>query len=85
LLALPGIGAMKAKALLVILSRRFGLSLPGLEAVLPEGATLGDVDSAAALEAYQVQKRAAKQARKAGSAGDAPARKAVSAGDAPAR
>jgi uncharacterized HhH-GPD family protein len=85
LLALPGIGAMKAKALLVILSRRFGLSLPGLEAVLPEGATLGDVDSAAALEAYQVRKRAAKQARKAGSAGDAPARKAVSAGDAPAR
>ena len=36
LLALPGIGAMKAKALLVILSRRFGLRLPGLEALLPD-------------------------------------------------
>jgi uncharacterized HhH-GPD family protein len=74
LLALPGIGAMKAKALLVILSRRFGLRLPGLEALLPEAATLGDVDSAAALAAYQAQKRAAKQARKAGGAGDALAR-----------
>jgi uncharacterized HhH-GPD family protein len=72
LLALPGIGAMKAKALLVILSRRFGLRLPGLDASLPDYATLGDVDSAAALAAYQAQKRAAKQARKAGAAGAAP-------------
>jgi uncharacterized HhH-GPD family protein len=74
LLALPGIGAMKAKALLVILFRRFGLQLPGLEALLPNHATLGDVDSAAALAAYQAQKRAAKQARKAGGADDAPSR-----------
>jgi uncharacterized HhH-GPD family protein len=74
LLALPGIGAMKAKALLVILSRRFGLQLPGLEALLPDHATLGDVDSAASLAAYQAQKRAAKQARKAGGADDAPSR-----------
>jgi uncharacterized HhH-GPD family protein len=74
LLALPGIGAMKAKALLVILSRRFGLRLPGLEALLPDHATLGDVDSAAALAAYQAQKRAAKQARKVGGSDDAHAR-----------
>ena len=74
LLALPGIGAMKAKALLVILFRRFGLRLPGLEALLPDAATLGDVDSAAALATYQAQKRAAKQARKAGGADDAPSR-----------
>jgi uncharacterized HhH-GPD family protein len=80
LLALPGIGAMKAKTLLVILSRRFGLRLPGLEALLPDHATLGDVDSAAALAAYQAQKRAAKQARKAGGADDAPSRGAPNEG-----
>lgn len=65
LLALPGIGPMKAKALLVILARRFGVHLPGLEALLPDYATLGDVNSPEALAAYQAQKRAARQARPA--------------------
>jgi uncharacterized HhH-GPD family protein len=64
LLALPGIGAMKAKALLAILARRFGLRLPGLEAVLPDYPTLGDVDSAEALADYQARKRAAKQSQR---------------------
>ncbi len=63
LLALPGIGPMKAKALLVVLARRFGLRLPGLEALLPDHPTLGDVDSPEALAAYQAQKRAARQTR----------------------
>lgn len=64
LLDLPGIGAMKAKTLLAILARRYGLRLPGLEDLLPDHATLADVDSPEALAAYQAQKRAAKQARR---------------------
>jgi uncharacterized HhH-GPD family protein len=65
LLDLPGIGAMKAKTLLAILARRYGLRLPGLQELLPDHATLGDVDSPEALAAYQAQKRAAKQAGRA--------------------
>jgi uncharacterized HhH-GPD family protein len=60
LLALPGIGDMKAKALLAILHKRFGLELDGLDSVLPQYPTLGDVDSAAALADYQEKKRAYK-------------------------
>jgi uncharacterized HhH-GPD family protein len=66
LLALPGIGDMKAKALLAILARRFGVALDGMEAVMPTYPTLADVDSAAALAAYQERKRAYKQQLKAG-------------------
>ena len=65
LLALPGIGDMKAKALLAILGRRFGVELDGLEAVMPSYPTLADVDSAEALAAYQEQKRAYKAKLKA--------------------
>ena len=60
LLALPGIGEMKAKALLAILGRRFGVELEGLDTVMPDYPTLADVDSAEALAAYQEQKRAYK-------------------------
>jgi uncharacterized HhH-GPD family protein len=63
LLALPGIGAMKAGTIMAVLTRRFGIQLPGLADVLPTGMTLGDVDSAAALAEYQAHKREAKQAR----------------------
>jgi len=65
LLALPGIGDMKARALLAILGRRFGVELPGLEAVMPDYPTLADVDSAEALADYQEKKRAHKQQLKA--------------------
>jgi uncharacterized HhH-GPD family protein len=65
LLALPGIGDMKAKALLAVLHQRFGLELEGLDAVLPTYPTLGDVDSAEALAHYQEQKRAYKARLKA--------------------
>ena len=60
LLALPGIGEMKAKALLAILHRRFGVELDGLDTVLPAYPTLADVDSAEALTQYQEKKRAYK-------------------------
>ena len=60
LLALPGIGEMKAAALIAVLGRRLGLTLPGLDAVMPGHPTLGDVDSPEALAAYQAGKRAMK-------------------------
>ncbi len=65
LLALPGIGAMKAKAMLAILKRRFGVDLEGMETVMPNYPTLADVDSAEALADYQAQKRAYKAKLKA--------------------
>lgn len=61
LLALPGIGEMKARSLIAVLAKRLGLQLPGLDEVLPRHPTLGDVDSPEALAAYQAQKRAHKQ------------------------
>ena len=62
LLALPGIGPMKVSGLLAILSKRFGVELPGLAERLPTWPTLGDVDTPEALEAYQAKKRAYKAA-----------------------
>ena len=68
LLGLPGIGAMKAAALIVIVGRRFGIKPPGWAEVAPAYPTLGDVDSAEALAAYQAGKKAHKAALKAGKA-----------------
>ncbi|HYM64543.1 MAG TPA: HhH-GPD-type base excision DNA repair protein [Gaiellaceae bacterium] len=65
LLALPGIGPMKAKTLMAVLAKQFGVRPPGWEARMPRHPTLGDVDSTEALLAYQAQKRAHKAARRA--------------------
>jgi uncharacterized HhH-GPD family protein len=65
LLDLPGIGPMKARSLIAILTKRFGVRPPGWEDVTPTHPTLGDVDSAEALEAYQAKKRAYKASLKA--------------------
>ena len=65
LLALPSIGDMKARSLIAILGKRFGLSIPGLDEVMPTHPTLGDVDSAEALPSYQAGKRAWKAAHRA--------------------
>ena len=62
LLGLPGIGEMKAKSLIAVLGKRFGVRPPGYEAVAPTWPTLGDVDSAEALATYQAGKRAHKAA-----------------------
>jgi uncharacterized HhH-GPD family protein len=62
LLALPGIGEMKAKTLIAILGKRLGVRPPGWEDVAPTHPTLGDVDSDAARERYQAGKRAHKAA-----------------------
>ena len=60
LLDLPGIGPMKARSLIAILGKRFGIKPPGWEEVAPTHPTLGDVDSLEALEDYQAKKRAHK-------------------------
>ena len=63
--ALPGIGEMKAKTLVGLLGKRFGVRPAGWEAVAPTYPTLADVDSAEALVRYQEQKRAWKASQKA--------------------
>jgi uncharacterized HhH-GPD family protein len=65
LLAVPGIGPMKAKSLIAILARRYGVRPPGWEDVAPSYPTLADVDSAEALARYQDQKRAHKASLRA--------------------
>jgi uncharacterized HhH-GPD family protein len=56
--ALPGFGDMKVKALGSVLAKRFGVE--AAQGLVPGHPTLGDVDSAEALETYQAQKRAYK-------------------------
>lgn len=60
LLALPGIGEMKARSILAILGKRLAVAVPGLAEVMPSHPTLGDVDSPESLAAYQAGKRARK-------------------------
>jgi uncharacterized HhH-GPD family protein len=65
LLELPGIGPTKARSLIAILGKRFGIMPPGWEDVAPTHPTLGDVDSVEALLDYQAKKRAHKAAMRA--------------------
>lgn len=62
---LPGFGPAKAKVVLAVLGKRFGIRPPGWEALAPTYPTLGDVDSAEALAAYQASKRGSRAARRA--------------------
>ena len=55
LAALPGFGEMKIKALGAVLAKRFGVA--AASDLVPSHPTLGDVDSADALAAYQAAKR----------------------------
>ena len=52
---LPGFGEMKVKALGSVLAKRFGVK--AAQDLVPWHPTLGDVDSAKALEEYQAAKR----------------------------
>jgi uncharacterized HhH-GPD family protein len=61
--ALPGFGDMKVKALGSVLAKRFGVE--AAQGLVPGHPTLGDVDSAEALETYQAQKRAYKASLRA--------------------
>ena len=56
--SLPGFGEMKTTSLGAVLAKRFGVS--AAEPLVPNHPTLGDVDSAEALESYQEAKRAYK-------------------------
>jgi hypothetical protein len=56
---------MKARTVLAVLGKRFGVSLPGMADVMPGHPTLGDVDSAEALASYQAGKRAHKASMRA--------------------
>jgi uncharacterized HhH-GPD family protein len=60
---LPGFGEMKVKALGSVLAKRFGVD--AAQGLVPGHPTLGDVDSAEALERYQAEKRAYKASLKA--------------------
>ena len=55
---LPGFGEMKVKALGSVLAKRFDVA--AAQGLVPGHPTLGDVDSAEALEDYQAKKRAYK-------------------------
>ncbi|PZR63883.1 MAG: DNA repair protein [Chloroflexi bacterium] len=57
---LPGFGEMKVSGLTAVLVKRLGVQPPGWQDALPDHPTLGDVDSAEALELYQARKRAHK-------------------------
>jgi uncharacterized HhH-GPD family protein len=59
---LPGFGEMKIKALGSVLAKRFGVA--AAQGLVPGHPTLGDVDSAEALAAYQAAKRAYKASLK---------------------
>jgi uncharacterized HhH-GPD family protein len=60
---LPGFGEMKVKALGSVLAKRFGVA--AAQGLVPNHPTLGDVDSAEALDEYQAKKRAYKASLKA--------------------
>ena len=61
--ALPGFGPMKVASLAAVLANRFDVETA--RPLIPSHPTLGDVDSAEALAAYQAGKRAHKAAMRA--------------------
>ena len=65
LLALPGIGPMKAGTLVAILGKRLSVAPAGWQDYAPHHMTLGDVDSAEKLATYQAGKRAWKAEQRA--------------------
>jgi uncharacterized HhH-GPD family protein len=65
LLALPGIGEMKARSIVAVLAKRLAVQPRGWEDVAPKHPTLADVDSRESLERYQEAKRAYKASLRA--------------------
>jgi uncharacterized HhH-GPD family protein len=62
---LPGFGEMKVRTVTAVLAKRFAVRPTGIDELIPAHPTLGDVDSPAALTAYQAAKRAKKAAARA--------------------
>jgi uncharacterized HhH-GPD family protein len=65
---LPGFGEMKVRTVMTLLARQFGVHPPGIDALLPDHPTLGDVRTAEELASYQAHKRAMKAAKRAAAA-----------------
>jgi uncharacterized HhH-GPD family protein len=65
LLALPGIGEMKARTMVGVIAKRLDIRPAGWEEFAPTWHSLGDVDSPEALAGYQAAKRAHKAALRA--------------------
>jgi len=65
LLALPGIGEMKAHSIVAVIAKRLGVRPSGWEEFTPRHECLADVDSPEALVEYQSAKRARKAALRA--------------------
>ena len=57
---LPGIGPMKSKTILALLTGQYGVRPVGWEKLVPDHPTLGGVTTPEELAAYQAQKRAYK-------------------------
>ena len=57
---LPGFGDMKVRTILAVLAKQLGVRPAGIDDLLPQHMTLGDVDSPAKLAEYQAAKRAHK-------------------------
>jgi|SRR5579864_2448643 len=55
---LPGIGPMKARTLIALLTTQYGVRPPGWEKVVPDFPTLGQVTTPEELAEYQAHKRA---------------------------
>jgi hypothetical protein len=55
---------MKVRTALAILAKRFGVRPEGIDDVLPQHRTLGDVDSPEALAEYQAAKRAHRETQR---------------------
>ena len=68
LIALPGIGEMKAGTILALLGERYGIKPAGWGGGAAKTPTLTDVDSAEALAEYQAGKRARKAEARAAQA-----------------
>lgn len=70
--ALPGFGEMKARIVLGVLAKHYGVKPPRWAELIPDYPTLADVHTVAERERYQAGKRARKASMRAG-AGGAPA------------
>ncbi|MFI5287600.1 MAG: HhH-GPD-type base excision DNA repair protein [Candidatus Dormibacteria bacterium] len=71
--ALPGFGTAKARVMVGVVAKHFGVRVEGWEKVAPDWPTLADVRTVAEREQYQAQKRAfkAKLRAEAAAKGDA--------------
>jgi uncharacterized HhH-GPD family protein len=70
--ALPGFGAMKAKIMVGVVAKQFGVHCAGWEDIAPTWPTLADVHTTAEREEYQTQKRAYKAKLRAEAGESAP-------------